>query len=223
MSNESILSEIKVAASSTIEDAIRTLDKSGKKIVLVVDKENRLLGVVTDSDVRKALLRGTAISEPVRLVMNAKPIVNYLGVNKTRLIAEIDKNDIPGVPLINKSGVVEDIVFGSFVRQNYIDDTTVFVLAGGLGTRLRPLTDKCPKPMLRIGDKPLLHRAIENFSIQGFKNIIISTHYLPEVIEQYFGDGSEFGVRISYVNEREPLGTAGSLGLLEHSVLSELT
>lgn len=209
------LNEIKIHPSSTIEDAIKTLDKVGKKIILVLSQENHLHGVVTDSDIRKALLRGCSISEPINTVMNSNPLVNRLGVNRAQLIAEIDKADIPAVPLVDDRGVVKDIVYGSFVNQKYYHNTTVFILAGGFGTRLRPMTDDCPKPMLQVGERPLLHRVIESFALQGFKKLNISTYYLPHIIEEYFGSGEDFGVSISYVGECEPLGTAGSLGLLD--------
>ncbi|MGY5796053.1 nucleotidyltransferase family protein [Rheinheimera faecalis] len=196
-----------------IRDALQLIDSESLRIALVVDDELRLLGVVTDGDVRRGLLKNLSIISPVSMVMNTKPLTAKLGTARKELVKFMEKEQLLAIPLME-----EDKVAGletlQRVGQYSKYQNPVFLMAGGFGTRLRPLTDNCPKPLLKVGDKPILEIVLNSFIKAGFVNFYISTHYLPEMIREHFGDGSKWNVKISYVHEELPLGTGGALGLL---------
>ena len=189
---------------------------------MVVDQDKKLLGMVTDGDIRRGLLNDLALTESVTKVMNSKPIIAELGASKEYLVELMEKEQILSVPLLDKDDKVMGLetLHSALSKNEY--DNPVFIMAGGFGTRLRPLTDNCPKPMLKIGDKPILETVISSFIKAGFTNFYISTHYMPEQIHQYFGNGSGLGVNISYVHEDIPLGTGGALGLLAGDIPRDL-
>jgi NDP-sugar pyrophosphorylase family protein len=124
------------------------------------------------------------------------------------------KYDLLALPIVDDSNRLVGLETLKQVSQAIKRENPVFIMAGGFGSRLQPLTDHCPKPMLRVGDKPMLEHLIDQFISFGFHNFFISTHYLPEVIRNHFGDGSKWNVSIHYVHEDTPLGTGGALGLL---------
>lgn len=197
-------------------DAIATLDSVAMKIVMVVDHERRLLGTVTDGDIRRALLKRLSLETPVRDVMCATPKTAERGWDKARILAVMEKYKLLQLPVLDPQG----LVIGLETLQELLDhkrrDNPVFLMAGGFGTRLRPLTQNCPKPLLKVGEKPILELILTSFINAGFHRFFISTHYMPEMIREHFGDGSKWGVDIRYVHEDEPLGTGGALGLLPH-------
>ena len=197
---------------SSIEDAIARLDKIATKLIMVVSNDDLLLGTVTDGDIRRALLRHLPINTQLSNIMNTQP--KYINTGDTEIKASKMKEvyGVPAIPKLDKDMHVIDLV-GADIEPN-VKDNAVFIMAGGFGKRLRPLTDHCPKPMLKVGNKPILENIIENFISSGFHNFYISTHYLNEQIESYFGDGSRFGITIEYIREDFPLGTAGALSLL---------
>ncbi|MEE1979634.1 nucleotidyltransferase family protein [Shewanella xiamenensis] len=196
-----------------IRDALQLIDSESLRIALVVDDQFSLLGVVTDGDVRRGLLKNLSINSPVYMVMNTKPLTAKLGTARKELVKFMEKEQLLAIPLMdgNKVAGLETL---QRVGQHSKYQNPVFIMAGGFGTRLRPLTDNCPKPMLKVGDKPILEIVLNSFINAGFVNFYISTHYLPEMIRDYFGDGSKWNVKINYVHEEEPLGTGGALGLL---------
>ncbi|MUI52484.1 nucleotidyltransferase family protein [Aliivibrio fischeri] len=202
-----------LSPSATIIKALDILDKEALRIALVVDKKQRLLGVITDGDVRRGILNNLPLDTPVAEIMSTSPITACVNTEKEQLVKLMESKGILAIPLIKEDRVVGlETLHHLFERK--IHHNPVFIMAGGFGTRLRPLTDKCPKPMLKIGNKPILETVIRSFIKAGFVNFYISTHYMPELIQQYFGDGSELGVKICYVHEDSPLGTGGALGLL---------
>lgn len=196
-----------------IRDALQLIDSESLRIALVVDDQFSLLGVVTDGDVRRGLLKNLSINSPVYMVMNTKPLTAKLGTARKELVKFMEKEQLLAIPLMdgNKVAGLETL---QRVGQHSKYQNPVFIMAGGFGTRLRPLTDNCPKPMLKVGNKPILEIVLNSFINAGFVNFYISTHYLPEMIRDYFGDGSKWNVKINYVHEEEPLGTGGALGLL---------
>ena len=204
---------ILIKADQPIRDALQLIDSESLRIALVVDDELRLLGVVTDGDVRRGLLNNLSITSPVSMVMHTKPLTAKLGTARKELVKFMEKEQLLAIPLME-----EDKVAGletlQRVGQYSKYQNPVFLMAGGFGTRLRPLTDNCPKPLLKVGDKPILEIVLNSFIKAGFVNFYISTHYLPEMIREHFGDGSKWNVKISYVHEELPLGTGGALGLL---------
>lgn len=196
-----------------IRDALELIDRESLRIALVVDNYLRLLGVVTDGDVRRGLLRNLTLASPVSEVMNTNPLTAKLGTSRKELVKFMEKEQLLAIPLL-EDGIVAGLEtlqrVGAFSKYQ----NPVFLMAGGFGTRLRPLTDNCPKPLLKVGDKPILEIVLNSFIKAGFVNFYISTHYLPEMICEHFGDGSKWSVNISYVHEEKPLGTGGALGLL---------
>ncbi|NRB68622.1 MAG: CBS domain-containing protein [Vibrio sp.] len=197
----------------TLRDALEIINTESLRIALVTDNLDRLCGVVTDGDLRRGLLNNLSLNDEVSLVMNSNPVTADVSTPKDQLYLEMEKKGILSIPLIDAGKLVGlETLRGTIGRALY--QNPVFIMAGGFGTRLKPLTDTCPKPMLHIGNKPILETVIRNFIKAGFVNFYISTHYMPEQIQAHFGDGSELGVNISYVHEEQPLGTGGALGLL---------
>ncbi|AWL11627.1 Arabinose 5-phosphate isomerase GutQ [Saliniradius amylolyticus] len=199
--------------SQSIRDALQCMNDEALRLVMVVDEQQHLIGVVTDGDIRRGLLGDLTLDHPVQAIMNTSPATAAEGTSKASLVRLMKSRSILSVPLVKDGKVVGlETLQHALDKQRY--HNPVFIMAGGLGTRLRPLTDECPKPMLKVGDKPILETILQSFIDAGFSNFYISTHYMPEKIQDYFGDGSRWGVDIHYVHEASPLGTGGALGLL---------
>jgi len=205
---------ILLPATATIRDAMRTLDKGSLRIVLVCDAEQKLLGTVTDGDTRRGLLADANMQDPVTRVMNSSPFSVLDNTSREQRLKLMKQHDLTAIPILDKDGRILSLETLHQAMQPERRDNPVFIMAGGFGTRLKPLTDHCPKPMLRVGDKPMLEHLVNQFIQCGFHKFYFSTHYLPEVIRDHFGDGSKWGVSIQYVHEDSPLGTGGALGLL---------
>lgn len=205
---------VAIMPKQTIRDALEIINREALRVALVVDDEQRLIGVVTDGDIRRGLLKNLSLSDSVSLVMNENPMTAKLGTSREVLLALMEKKGILSIPLVDSFGKLAGLetLYTALLQPKY--DNPVFLMAGGFGTRLRPLTDTCPKPMLKIGNKPILETVIRSFIKAGFVNFYISTHYMSDQIQAHFGDGSELGVKITYIHEDEPLGTGGALGLL---------
>jgi dTDP-glucose pyrophosphorylase len=206
--------QITVSRATPLETAIATLDKGGQRIVLVIDDEERLLGTLTDGDVRRALLRHLPMSTPVSDVMCATPQVAELHWSREQILALMESTRLLQLPVVDPSGRVVGLETLHELLDKKRVDNPVFLMAGGFGKRLHPLTQDCPKPMLKVGNKPILELILQSFADAGFHRFYISTHYLPDTIVNHFGDGSKWNVSIQYVHEDEPLGTGGALGLL---------
>jgi len=200
---------------SKLTDALVILDKYAEaQIVLIIDMNNKLLGTVTDGDVRRGLLAGLTLESSVEGVMctNFKSISSE--IKKQNIKNSFTENGVKQLPELDDQGRV--VGFHLMDEQQLIESSkaNVIIMAGGLGSRLSPLTDDCPKPMLKVGGTPILQIIIERLARQGFRNIYISINYLGNQIQDYFGNGSKFGVDITYIQENDKLGTAGALGLL---------
>ena len=205
---------IVLSKEDTILKALELLDLYALRIVLVVDENNQLLGSVTDGDIRRGLLKGQDLHASVESIMHTTPYSIDEGSLTDRQIFEIMREKrYLALPIIKNGQLVNIITLDDLIRTKR-KENPVFIMAGGFGTRLRPLTDKCPKPMLPIGGKPLLETIILSLKEQGFYKFYISTHYLPEIIKNHFGNGKNFDIQIQYVHENEPLGTGGALSLL---------
>ncbi len=203
-----------VTPDTSLEVAITTLDSAGARIVVVVNDQRQLLGTVTDGDVRRALLKHLPLTEAVGNVMWKTPVVAAPDWSRDRMRAAMESRRLLQMPIVDAYGVIVGLETLHDVLEERQFDNPVFLMAGGFGTRLYPLTENCPKPMLKVGDKPILELILESFVDAGFHRFYISTHYLPEMILDHFGDGSRWGVSITYIHEKEPLGTGGALGLL---------
>ena len=203
-----------VRDSATIREAISAIDDSALQIALVVDAEQRLVGTVTDGDVRRGLLRGITLDTAVADIMNRRPAACPAALGREAALAVMRSADVKQVPLLDPAGRVVGLeIIGGVVKRTERDNWVV-LMAGGLGQRLRPLTEDCPKPMLPVGGQPILEIILKNFARQGFSRFFLSVNYKAEMVRDHFADGARWDVQIDYLEEREKLGTAGALGLL---------
>lgn len=205
----------------SLENAIAVMDCSALRIVIVVDEERRLLGTLTDGDVRRALLQHRPLTIPVSHVMCATPHVAQRDWGRERVLAVMESTQLLQLPVVDDAGRVVGLETLHGLLDKRLVSNPVFLMAGGFGTRLHPLTNDCPKPLLKVGGKPILELILESFIKAGFHRFFISTHYLPEMVRDYFGDGKRWGVSIRYTHEKIPLGTGGALGLLPHDEIND--
>jgi dTDP-glucose pyrophosphorylase/predicted transcriptional regulator len=205
--------DIFVSRNTLILTAMQHLEKGAAQIVLVVDEADRLLGAVTDGDVRRALLRGVGLDRPVSEAMNGAPVTAPASITQEAAVALMHERAVHQLPLIDNDRVVGLITFDAALRAMR-QDTLVVLVAGGLGSRLRPLTDDTPKPLLPIGGRPLLEITIANLARRGFARFLLAVNYKADMFRDHFADGKSLGVEISYLQETESLGTAGALRLL---------
>jgi len=206
-------------SSASIRDAMRVINNGGEKTAIFADENNKLLATISDGDVRRALLNKSNMSDSAFEIANHKPKFLYENSSKKQISDYLKKNDINFLPIINSSGCISFVETSITLSKFKSKDNPVFIMAGGFGKRLKPITDSIPKPMLEINGIPLLERTIKQLSEYGFKNFYISTHYLPEKITGYFGNGRDFNVEINYIHEEIPLGTGGALGLLPKDLI----
>lgn len=206
--------QILVTSSDSIFRTLEVIDHSALQIALVVDEKGYLLGTVTDGDVRRGILRGLGLDTSVTQIMNKNFSSCYVEDARDKVLAIMSNKNLHQLPVIDLNGCLVGIHTIDSLMASKIRDNIVFLMAGGLGSRLEPLTANCPKPLLKVGGKPILESIIESFIEQGFKNFYISINYKGEMIEEYFGNGSDLGVQINYIREDKRLGTAGSLKLI---------
>jgi dTDP-glucose pyrophosphorylase/CBS domain-containing protein len=213
-----------VAEMATLRDAAACIDRNRCGIAIVVDSAGVVLDTITDGDIRRAVLAGQALDTPLSALaprrersVYAQPVVARSGETDEELLAHMRSRSVRQLPVVNDAGrvvdlvVLDDLVAGESAPL----PLRAVVMAGGFGTRLRPYTETVPKPMLPLGDKPLLEHVIAQLRDAGITRVNVTTHYMPEKIRDHFGDGAAHGVHIEYVDEDRPLGTAGALGLIE--------
>ena len=210
-------------STAPLAEAIRIIDTSSKQICLVVDDADRLLGTVTDGDIRRAILNAIPLDAPVDRVMNRAPTTLPPGHDRDQAMQLMRSKQLHQLPVVDVDRrVVGLVLIDDLMQEGQRADNWVVLMAGGLGSRLRPLTETTPKPMLMVGVKPLLETTIENFVQQGFRRFYVSVNYLADKVKEYFGDGTRWGCEIRYLEEKEQLGTAGALGLLPERPQSPL-
>ncbi|MES3025461.1 MAG: nucleotidyltransferase family protein [Pseudomonadota bacterium] len=201
-------------ADASLHQAIRCLDESGLQIVILVCDGGKLVGTLTDGDIRRGLLRGLELGSPVARIINTDPLVVPPQLGRDTVLQLMQANKVHQLPVID----AERTVLGLHLWEELLAPGTrpnlMVIMAGGRGTRLRPHTENCPKPMLEVGGKPMLEHIIERAKAEGFERFVLAVHYLGHMVEEHFGDGAKLGVRIEYLREQAPLGTAGALGLL---------
>ena len=208
------LSKIALKSNDTLKRAIEILHKGGMRIALVMDQKSTLLGIITDGDIRRSLLNHLDIETPVTEVMNNQPFTASINDDKEDILRLMKEHNILHIPIIDSKGslvgleTIHDMIGGPRLNN------PIVIMAGGYGTRLLPLTKDTPKPLLKVGNTPILESIIKRFIDFGFHNFFISTHYKTEMIKDYFQEGTEWNVTIQYIEEKEPLGTAGALTLL---------
>jgi dTDP-glucose pyrophosphorylase len=210
-----------ISADWTIEEAIALIDGNGAGIALVVDQENRFVGTVTDGDIRRAMLRREPLEAPVGVLLkrpvgtpHPAPVTALAGTNPAELLALMKRHTLRHIPLLDQERRVVDLALGDHLAIDEPTAARAVVMAGGRGTRLAPLTHDTPKPMLPIGNRPLMERLVDSLRGAGIRKMHVTTHFRPEKIREHFGDGGALGIELSYVTEEEPLGTAGALRLL---------
>lgn len=208
------LASLIVSSTATIRDAMVAIDRGARQIALVTDPSGRLIGTVTDGDIRRALLRGGALDAPVTEVTRTDFAAARIdaGISAARQLMQTRK--LHQVPILDPEGRPVDLVHVDDLSGLTRRETRVVLMAGGLGTRLRPLTETVPKPMLPIGGRPILEKIIDAFVAQGFYRFTVTLNYKGEMIRDHFGDGAGFGAQIEYVQETKRMGTAGALSLL---------
>lgn len=210
-----------ILPTATIRDASACIDGNRAKIAVVIDDQAHLLDTITDGDIRRAILAGIELSSPVSRLREGKlhrvrePVVAPAGTEPAVLLQLMRERRVRQVPLLDAGKCVVGLVTMSDLVESASLPLHAVIMAGGYGLRLRPLTDDLPKPMLPVGDRPLLEDIIGRLRHAGVQRITMLTHYKPEAIREHFGDGGSFGVDIAYVQEAEPLGTAGALALIE--------
>lgn len=203
-----------IQSSATVEDAKRVIDKSSMRIAIVVDERNKLLGIMTESDLRKAMLEHIQLDTCVTKIMNASPKTAFLTDGKDKAKQFFKETRLMHLPVIDENGILVDVEYFDGHLKISKQDNWLIIMAGGLGNRLRPLTEDIPKTLLKVGSKPILERIIDNCVNYGFKKFYLSVNYKAEMIEDYFGDGSAWGIQIEYLKEKMQMGTAGSLSIL---------
>jgi dTDP-glucose pyrophosphorylase/CBS domain-containing protein len=210
--------EILIRPDDSLEHAIKVLHEGGCRVALVVDEYNKLLGMVTDGDIRRALIKKMTMDSEIRLVMNSEPIKANDLLSHKDLLSLMTEKSLIHMPIVDKFGALIGLETLQHLVKSSSRGNPVLLMAGGFGTRLYPLTKNTPKPLLKVGEKPILETIISQFAEHGFYNFYISTHFESEQIKKYFKDGSQYGINIQYIYEDEPLGTAGSLGLLPKDI-----
>lgn len=204
-------------ATATLQEAILNLNRSASQIALVVDGSDRLIGTVTDGDIRRAMLQGLQLSSSLAAIVHKEALVVPPQMGREMVLQLMRANRIHQLPVVDDEQRVVGLHLWSTLITPVERPNLMVIMAGGAGTRMRPYTESCPKPMLPVAGRPMLEHIIVRAQLDGFTRFVIAIHYLGQMIEDHFGSGARWGVDISYVREKEPLGTAGALALLEAS------
>jgi dTDP-glucose pyrophosphorylase len=199
---------------ATIKQAITNLDKTAVKIVLVVNEDGALEGTVSDGDIRRGLLKGCDLESPLTLITHKNALVVPPDMGRDMVMQLMVVNKIQQIPVVDERHRVVGLHMWDEIATPPVRPNLMVIMAGGMGKRLRPHTENCPKPLLPVAGKPMLEHIISRAKLEGFSHFVLAIHYLGHMIEEYFGNGEKFGVRIDYLREQSPLGTAGALGLL---------
>lgn len=213
------ISNFFVTPDLSLQMALKVIDQGAAQIALVVDKQERLLGTLTDGDIRRGLLQGASLETPAEQLMNRHFRFVRSSDDQAVVLEMMRREVLRQIPVLNHQGRVVQLLLLDELLSTPQFSNAVVIMAGGKGTRLRPHTESCPKPMLPVGDQPMLEILLEQCIACGFKTFYFSVNYLKEQIIEHFADGSRWGVTIDYLVEDEPLGTAGSLQLLPDSLV----
>lgn len=215
MKHSNLLRQIMVEPNMSIRDVISIIDKGGVQIAFVVNSEGKLLGTVTDGDIRRGLLNGIELSSQIDKVMNKGCRSVLVDADEEEVQRLMLQKQLHQIPVVDEDGILRDIaLLADYINPKPLSNSVV-IMAGGKGLRMRPLTEFCPKPMLLVSGVPMLEIIIQRCKDVGLKNFYISVNYLKDQIIDYFGDGSKWDVYIEYIHEDAPLGTAGALKLLD--------
>lgn len=212
-------SNLLVSKDISINEAVHRLNETATKILLVVNQHRKLIGTVSDGDIRRGFLRGYSFEDSLEKVMNCAPVTTCVSMNDSQVFDLMRNKKVQQIPKLDDNGLIIGLYLWDELDLRKCRNEFFVIMAGGFGKRLMPYTENCPKPLIRIGNKPILQHIIEKAKENGFHRFVITTHYLGEMIEAYFGSGEWLGVQIIYVKEESPLGTAGALGLI-NSILN---
>jgi dTDP-glucose pyrophosphorylase len=207
--------KILLKPTSTIKESLKIIDDGAMQIALVIDNNKRLLGTLTDGDIRRGLINNLGLEDTIDTIIFKNPTTCNIKDTKERILDVAVAKKIYQIPIIDDDGILVGVEEVDELLKPKNKINKVVLMVGGLGTRLRPLTDDIPKPMLKVGNRPILETIILNFKKYGFTNIILCVSYKSEIIKEYFKDGSYFGVNIEYVHEEKRMGTAGALSLIK--------
>ena len=217
---EKVWQKALISESEDVRAVTELLTNNSLRIVLVVDEDKKLLGTVTDGDIRRALMAGHDMASPVTVIMQENPTVLIEGESRSKGLQLLRDRDLLHLPIVDSNGAVVGLeTVQDFLYQSRRTNT-VLLMAGGFGRRLYPLTRDVPKPMLPVGEKPILQVILERLIQAGLSHFFIAVHYHSDQVRSHFGDGSQWGVDIQYIEEKRPLGTAGALGLLDPCVVN---
>lgn len=200
---------------ATIKEAIANLDESALQIALVVAENDTLVGTLTDGDIRRGLLRGLSLDSPLASIVRREPLVVPPEMDRETVLRLMHANRVHQLPVVDSSRRVVGLHVLDELMAPGRRPNLMVIMAGGQGSRLRPHTDHCPKPLLPVNGKPMLEHIVERARADGFHRFVLAIHYLGHMIESHFGDGSRWQVDVGYLREEAPLGTAGALGLLQ--------
>jgi dTDP-glucose pyrophosphorylase len=209
------IKNIKLTITSTIKEALKIINDGTMQIALVVDSDDKLLGTLTDGDIRRGLLNNLLLDDTIESIVFRTPTVAKISDTKEEILQKALGNKLHQIPIVDEDNHVIGIKEIDDLVRPQIKPNKVILMVGGLGSRLRPLTENTPKPMLNVGNKPILQTIVEKFAEYGFVNIVMCVNYKSHIIQDYFGDGSLFGVTIEYILEKQRMGTAGALSLLK--------
>ncbi|MDA8933118.1 nucleotidyltransferase family protein [Candidatus Pelagibacter ubique] len=208
------IEKIKITEDSTIKRTLKVISDGTFQIAIVVDKKGKLVGTLTDGDIRRGFLKGLNGNSSVKSIVNRNPIIVKKNETKEKLLKIALSKNISQIPVVDSNGKVIALHMLNEILKPKSKPNLVVIMAGGRGLRLRPLTKNIPKPMLMVGNKPILQNIVEKFKESGYKNFVICVNYKSRIIKNYFGNGKKFGVKIEYIEEEKRMGTAGALNLL---------
>lgn len=214
-SSEEVWRQAILPIDATIQEAIRNLDQVAIRIVLVVNQVGELEGTISDGDIRRGLLKGLDLNSHLAGVIHRNALVVPPEMDRDMVMQLMVANKIQQVPMVDQHRRIVGLHLWDEIAKPPSRQNLMVIMAGGMGTRLRPHTENCPKPLLSVAGKPMLEHIIERAKLEGFSHFVVAIHYLGHMIEDHFGNGERLQVRIDYLRESAPLGTAGALSLLE--------
>jgi dTDP-glucose pyrophosphorylase len=209
------IQNIKLTIDATIKESLQIIDGGAMQIALIVDENDKLLGTLTDGDIRRGLLKGLDLNSSIESIIFTTPTIAKISDTKEEILKLALSKKLHQIPIVDNDGKILGIQEIEELIKPKDKTNKVVLMVGGLGTRLRPLTEHTPKPMLKVGNKPILQTIVEKFAEYGYTNIVMCVNYKSHIIQDYFGDGREFGVNIEYILEEQRMGTAGALSLLK--------
>lgn len=220
------MKQLTVAQNETVREAIRVIELARKTIAVVVSESGQLLGTVSDGDIRRAIMAGHGLDDSIVEVMNRNPTTALEGSSEEQLARILSDRGLEALPLVDRNNRFIRVVHAQDLGHHDHATSRTFeravIMAGGLGKRLGRLTRNTPKPMLPVGGMPLIERSIKGMAGAGVKSVYIAVNYLHDRIEDYFGDGTDLGIRIRYLKEEQRLGTAGALSLIDEDLTEPL-